>query len=306
MKKVLVTGATGFIGRHVLKPLIESHFEVHATTSRSLVNPQSGSVSCTWHIVDLLDPTQVKSLLRAVKPTHLLHFAWYNIPGKCLRAEENFLWVQASLELLRQFREQGGERVVMAGSGFEYDWNYGYCSELVTPKKPYYPYGICKHALQEMLITYSEVTQLSSAWGYIFNVYGSHDHPKRLVSSVICSLLRGEQALCSHGNQFRDYLYVQDLADAFVILLKNNVTGLFNVASGEPVRVKEIVYKIAEKLGRTDLIKLGAISTSAGEPPLLVADVTCLSNKLGFFPKYTLDKGLDLTINWWKSQGVYR
>lgn len=306
MKKVLVTGATGFIGRHVLKPLVESHFEVHATTSKSLLSTQSASVPCTWHIVDLLNPTQVKSLLRAVKPTHLLHFAWYNIPGKCLRAEENFLWVQASLELLRQFREQGGERVVMAGSGFEYDWNYGYCSELVTPKKPYYPYGICKHALQEMLITYSEVTQLSSAWGYIFNVYGSHDHPKRLVSSVICSLLRGEPALCSHGNQFRDYLYVQDLADAFVILLKNNVTGLFNVASGEPVRVKEIVYKIAEKLGRTDLIKLGAISTSAGEPPLLVADVTSLSNKLGFFPKYTLDNGLDLTINWWKSQGVYR
>jgi nucleoside-diphosphate-sugar epimerase len=304
MKKVLVTGANGFIGRHALKPLTDSHFEVHAVTSRSLPNSQDVSVNCTWHIVDLLDSTQVRDLVRAVKPTHLLHFAWYNIPGKCLMAEENFLWVQASLELLRQFREQGGERVVMAGSGFEYDWSYGYCSESVTPKKPYYPYGICKHALQEMLITYSEVTQLSSAWGYIFNVYGFHDHPKRLVSSVICSLLRGESALCSHGNQFRDYLYVQDLADAFVILLENNVSGLLNIASGQPVRVKEIVYKIAEKLGRTDLIKLGAISTSAGEPPLLVADVTRLSNELGFSPKYNLDNGLDLTINWWKSQGV--
>src|SRR4028119_1201035 len=256
MKKVLVTGATGFIGRHTIAPLTAAGFEVHAVTSKIPLNSTDVNGKCGWHTLNLLDPMQVKNLVSTVKPTHLLHFAWYNIPGKCLVAEENFLWVQASLELLRQFREQGGERVVMAGSGFEYDWNYGYCSELVTPKKPYYPYGICKHALQEMLITYSEVTQLSSAWGYIFNVYGSHDHPKRLVSSVICSLLRGEPALCSHGNQFRDYLYVQDLADAFVTLLKNNVTGLFNVASGEPVRVKEIVYKIAEKLGRTDLIKL--------------------------------------------------
>lgn len=303
MKKVLVTGATGFIGRHTIEPLTNAGFEVHAVTSKILVNSTTDvEGKCCWHTMNLLEPMQLKSLVSTVKPTHLLHFAWYNIPGKCLVAEENLFWVQASLELLRHFREQGGERIVMAGSALEYDWNYGYCSEVLTPRNPHTTYGVCKKALQEMLKAYAEITNLSSAWGRVFNVYGPYDHPKRLVSSVICSLLRGEPALCSHGNQLRDYLYVQDVANAFVALLESNVIGEINIASGKPVAVKEIIYKIAEKLGKTNLVKLGAILASSGEPNLFVANISRVSGELGFLPKYDLDIGVNQTINWWNHQ----
>ncbi|MCF3623894.1 NAD-dependent epimerase/dehydratase family protein [Planktothrix agardhii 1801] len=302
MKKVLLTGANGFIGRHTIAPLTAAGFEVHAVTSKIPLNSTDVNGKCCWHTMNLLDPMQVKNLVSTVKPTHLLHFAWYNIPGKCLVAEENFLWVQASLELLRHFREQGGERVVMAGSALEYDWNYGYCSEVLTPRNPHTAYGVCKNALQEMLKAYAEITKLSSAWGRVFNVYGPYDHPKRLVSSVILSLLKDEPALCSHGNQLRDYLYVEDLANAFVKLLEGNVTGEINIASGKPVAVKEIIYKIAGKLGKTDLVSLGAIPVSSSEPPLFAANIVRSSEEVSFSPEYDLDKGLDLTIIWWKKR----
>ena len=300
MKRVIVTGARGFIGRHALTTLIESGFEVHAVTSK---RDRPASPNCTWHVADLLDNSQIKELVRSIQPTHLLHFAWYTTPAKYWTSLENFCWVQASLELLRQFQQQGGQRVVMAGTCAEYNWNYGYCLEGLTPREPKTPYGICKQALQEMVKAYSEITDLSSAWGRIFFAYGPYEYPNRLISSVVRSVLSREPALCSHGNQIRDFLYVQDVADAFVALLSSETTGSVNIASGQPISIKEVVYKIAEKVNSTDLIRLGAIPASPQEPKLLVGEVSRLSHEVGWLPKYDLDTGLKLTIDWWKNIG---
>lgn len=299
MRKVLVTGAGGFIGRYAIEPLNERGFEVHAVTSRT--SPPVSS-NCRWHTANLLDPLQVENLVQTVKPSHLLHFAWYAIPGKYWTSEENFLWVQSSLELLRRFRECGGQRVVMAGTCAEYDWNYGYCSEFVTPRNPVSSYGICKNALQEMLRVYSEITKINSAWGRIFFLFGSGEQPSRLVPSVVRSLLNGKPTLCSHGNQIRDFLYVRDVADAFVALLESEVTGSVNIASGQPITIKEIVYKVTNKIGETDLIQFGTIPTPKEEPHLLVADISRLCNEVGWSPKYGLNQGIQETINWWKNR----
>jgi len=300
MKKVVVTGAHGFIGRHTLKTLSDRGFETHAIVSKNV--PDINLNNCHWHLANLLDLNQIKQLFERIKPTHLLHFAWcYSRPGKYWQAEDNFLWVQASLELLRQFREQGGERVAMSGTCVEYDWNYGYCSEFFTPKNPSSSYGICKNALQEMLQSYAKLTNLSSAWGRIFFPYGSYEYVDRLVPSVICSLLKGEPARCSHGRQMRDFLYVQDVADAFVALLESDVTGPVNIGSGQPMAIKDMVYKIGEQIGRSDLIQLGAIPAATNDTPLVIADVTRLSDEVGFQPTYNLERAIEETINWWRS-----
>lgn len=298
MKKVLVTGAGGFVGRHSLKTLVERGFEVHAVASKTLPTVNS---DCIWHLANLLDHTSIKELVGQVKPTHLLHFAWcYTVPGQYWKSQDNFLWVQASLELLRQFREQGGDRVVIGGTCAEYDWKYGYCSELVTPLNPDTPYGICKNALQEIVSCYCETTSLSSAWGRIFFPYGAYEYPNRLVSSVILSLLKGEPARCSHGNQIRDFMYVQDVADAFVALLESEVTGSVNIGSGQAIAIKDVVYQIAHLIGRSDLVQLGAIASAAKEAPLLVADVSRLSHEVGYFSQFDLETGLRESVNWWK------
>ena len=299
MKRVLLTGATGFIGRHCLPLLVARDYEVHAVSSKQ---PEDASPGVEWHHADLLDSRQSSELVARVRPTHLLHFAWFATPGKYWTALENLRWVQASLGLLREFGLRRGGRVVMAGSCAEYDWNYGYCSEQTTPLRPSTLYGTCKHSLQLMLDAYATQTGISAAWGRIFFLYGPHEYPGRLVASVIRSVLQGESARCSHGNQIRDFLYVQDAAEAFVALLESDVAGPVNIASGRPVALKDIVYKIANLLNAQDLIQLGTVPAPPNEPQLLVADVRRLTCEVGWSPKYDLPAGLGHTIAWWQQQ----
>jgi nucleoside-diphosphate-sugar epimerase len=149
-------------------------------------------------------------------------------------------------------------------------------------------------------------TGMTSAWGRVFFLYGPYEHPERLVASVVRSLLAGEPARCSHGNQIRDYLFAQDVADAFVALLDSNLTGPVNIASGQPVALKDIVTRIGSLVGRADLIRLGAIPPAATDTPLVVADVTRLSRELAWRPRFDLDRGLERTIAWWRDQILLR
>lgn len=307
MKRVLVTGGTGFIGQHCIPLLIERGYEVHATTSKNIENLHSDFASdikskITWHQADLLDSSQISDLLSNVKPSHLLHFAWYLIPGQWATAgaDQNFRWAQTSFELYRCFKEQGGVRAVTAGSCNEYDCNYGYCSESVTPLTPNTFYGRSKASVFEYSNAYLNEMGISSAWGRIFFVYGKYEHPNRLVSSVIKSLLANKPALCTEGNQIRDFLYTEDVADAFVTLLESDLTGAINIGSGNPVTLKQVVNKIAKKLKGEKLVQFGARPTPANETPLVVADIQRLSIELGWKPKHDLDSGLDETISWWK------
>lgn len=191
----------------------------------------------------------------------------------------------------------------MAGTCAEYDWQYGYCSEQITPLSPATTYGTCKHSLQNMLDAFASQTGISAAWGRIFFVYGPYEPPERLVPAVIRSLLQSQPARCSHGKQIRDFLYVRDVADAFVALLDSPATGSVNIGSGNPVTLKDIIENIAAQLERPDLIRLGAIPPAASDPPLLVADVSRLTDEVGWQPRFSLDAGLAETINWWKNPG---
>src|SRR5436190_5168313 len=146
----------------------------------------------------------------------MLQLDWYAVPGRYWTSTENIRWVHASLELLQLFREHGGERVVMAGTCAEYSWAGGYCSESATELAPASLYGTCKHALRLIVEAYAEQTNLSVAWARLFFLYGPFEDSTRLVASVIRSLLKGQPALCSSGNQQRDFLYVEDAAKALV------------------------------------------------------------------------------------------
>jgi nucleoside-diphosphate-sugar epimerase len=300
MKRVLVTGATGFIGRHSFPSLAARGYEVHASTS--LENAHAiNAPGVVWHRANLLDRAQVFALVSKVRPSHLLHFAWYAVPGKFWTSPENLRWVQASIDLLRAFKEAGGERVVTSGSCAEYEWgNEGPCSEAETPLRPTTLYGTCKHALRLMFESYASQERLSVAWGRIFFLYGPHEHRDRFVASVIRSLLRGEEARCTHGRQVRDLMHVADVAEAFVALLDSEIKGAVNIASGQAVSLGDVVNEIGERLDRRELIKLGSLVPPAGEPRVIAADTKRLNEEVGWRPQRDLSVGLDETIEWWR------
>jgi nucleoside-diphosphate-sugar epimerase len=235
--------------------------------------------------------------VKQVRPSHLLHFAWYAVPGNYWTALENLAWVQASVGLMRAFSEHGGRRAVMAGSCAEYDWKFDYCSERFTPCRPATLYGACKHSTQILLDAWSRQTGISSAWGRIFFLYGPGDYPSRLVPSVINSLLQDEPARCTHGNQVRDFMHVEDVAAAFVALLDSDVKGAVNMASGVAIPLEQIVHTIADCLKKRELVQLGAIPVPAGEPAALIADVGRLRDEVGFKPQYELKPGIAQTID---------
>lgn len=298
MKRVLVTGASGFIGSHCLEPLRERGYEVHAVARARPAGPD-GPV--TWHAADLLDRAAAAALVDAVRPSHLLHLAWYVVPGQLIAAPQNFDWVAASVELVLRFAEAGGRRLAVCGSAYEYDWRYGYCTEGLTPCTPDTVYGACKLALHEMVRALAAAQGLSAVWPRVFFLYGPREHPQRLVSSVIRSLLRGEPARCSHGRQVRDYLHVQDVADGLATVLDSEAEGAINVSSGTATTLRRIVRTAARLAGRPELLQLGALPPRANDAPLVVG-ASERAQALGWAPRHDLESGLRLTVEWWRAQ----
>lgn len=298
MKKVLITGASGFIGRQCLLPLLEKGYEVHALALESVTDYEK---EVAWHCQNFLDEEKTKKLLEAIRPSHCLHLAWYTEPGKYWSSPENLRWTAASISLIHSFYTLGGERFVGAGSCAEYDWRYGHCSEATTPLEPATLYGACKNVLQKVLAVFSASQFLSSAWGRVFFLYGPYEHPSRLIPTVIRSLLLNQSVDLSHGRQLRDYLHVSDAANAFVSLLDSTLTGSLNIASGIPVTIKNLVLTVANQLGNQELLKFGNLPSHPDEPELLTADITRIKNDLHFLAQYGMEEGLQQTIAWWKT-----
>lgn len=296
MKRVLVTGASGFIGRHTVAALGDRGFDVHAVSSQ----PRSAP-GAHWHRADLLNAGDVARVVDAVRPTHLLHLAWFAVPGQFWTSPENLRWVQATLEIARAFADCGGQRFVAAGTCAEYAVGDADCDERSTPLTPSTLYGACKHATRMVLDAFAE-GRFSTAWGRVFHLYGPGEHPDRLVPSVIRTLIARQPALCTAGTQLRDFLHVADVAGAFVALLDSGVGGAVNIASGSPVRVADIVSEIARALQAETLVRLGARPIPDHDPPRLTARVSRLRDEVGWSPAIDRARGLETTIEWWRSR----
>lgn len=297
MKKVLLTGATGFIGRHTIPFLLSAGYEVHAITRNAQFLPPTVNV----HHADLFDDNQITKLLKTIKPSHLLHFAWYAIPGKFWASEANLDWVKSSIKLFQEFVANGGKRIVVSGTCAEYEWGSNSCDEFLSPLKSNSLYGSCKAALYQLLNAYVHQKNLSFAWGRIFFLYGPFEYKERLVPTVIQKLLNHEIAPCSHGNQIRDFMHVEDVAGAFVSLLNSEIQGAVNIASGQNITLKQMIDTIAIKLNAQGKVQYGAVAADS-DPPIIAANVCRLVNELKWSPKYSLDEGLNQTIAWWRQQ----
>lgn len=298
MSRVLVTGATGFVGRGSLAPLLAAGHDVHAVSTRPA--PDWSPAGVTWHEADLLASAAV---VAEARPERLLHFAWDAEPGRFWTSELNLRWVEASLAMLRAFAAAGGERAVLAGTCAEYAWaDETHCVEDSTPLAPATLYGAAKHALHVLAAAHARQHGYGLAWGRIFFVFGPGEDERRLGGSVAAALAAGRPAETSPGDQVRDFLYAPELADAFVALLASDVTGAVNVASGRPVALKELITALGEAAERPELVALGARAANPAEPAVLTADVARLRDEVGWAPTRSLAEAARETMAWWTAR----
>jgi nucleoside-diphosphate-sugar epimerase len=309
-RSVVITGGTGFLGRHMVETLVGRGFVVHIL-SRSLTQERASELSQRYgaavqtHRVDLHDTDKVTPLVRRIRASHMLHAAWDTRHGVFWNSPENLDWIVTSKLLLQAFIEGGGRRFVGVGTCAEYDWEARdlLFTEGATKLLPATMYGQSKLAFRKSLATLSQHHAMSAAWGRVFLLFGPHEEGgKRFVASAITSLLRGEDFAASAGDQIRDFSDVRDVAAGFVALLESQVTGDVNIASGEARTVSSVLMEIGELLGRSDLIKLGARARPAGEPARLVASVERLRNEVRWKPMASFDERLAQTIQWWKGR----
>jgi len=302
--KVLVTGAAGFIGSHLTRRIAREGNSVWAVTSPGESTARLADVLDGVSVmpVDLRDARGVQDLVSAARPDCAVHLAWYVTTSKFWAAPENLDCVAMSLTLAEALAHSGCRRLVGIGTCYEYDSDYGFLSEDLTPRRPSSLYGVCKNATREILQARCQKTALQFAWARIFHLYGPAEAEARLVPAVILALLNGQVAKCTHGEQIRDYLHVEDVASALWAIAKSGFSGPVNVGSGQPVKLRKIVETIATYLQREGNVALGALPGDPQEAPLMVADVRRLANVIGWKPSITLEEGLGTTCEWWRSR----
>lgn len=287
-----MTGAAGFVGRALLPMLAEAGYEVHAVSSR----PSPGEPGdARWHQADLLEEGAAAKLVDAARPSHLVHLAWFTEHGEFWASPENHRWVEASFELWERFAAAGGERSVFAGTCAEYEWGEPVLAES-TPLRPATLYGRCKDELRARLGE-AAGAGTSVGWGRIFFPYGPGDERDRLIASVTRSLLAGSRAKATSGEQLRDFIYIDDVAAAFLALLQSDLREAVNVGSGTGATIRDVLERIGELTERPELIEFGAMPQREEEPRSIVADVSLISEQLGWRPRVGLSDGLERTVD---------
>ncbi len=296
--RVVVTGASGFIGRYALPLLVAQGHEVFAATTKARTNTSDG---VQWFECDLLEDTGAEVAMDAIRPEGLLHLAWYAEHGRFWSAPENFAWCKATADLLAAFRKSGGRRLVISGTCAEYDWSQGYCVEDKTPTAPNTVYGKCKDVTRQYAQAYCLAHGLELAWARIFFPYGLGEPAGRLLPSVLMAMNRGETVQCSHGKQFRDFIHVSDTASALIHLLTAvDSTGIFNIGSGEPLQIMSIINMCASRFHHKVNIDFGSIPVSESDPRMLVASIDNLLNT-GWKPATSISQGIDQYVDFYST-----
>lgn len=286
VKTVLLTGATGLIGRQTIAPLQELGFTV-------LAGSRSGQdiEGVAGIAIDILDPEQPKSVFSSRLITHLVHLAWHDHPQDRWTSPANLDWAAASLRLVRAFSQAGGRRAVAAGSCAEYEWGDQPLSE-ASPLKQNSLYGAAKATTGMALMAASPSLNLSLAWARIFFCYGPGEPKGRLLGDLIKGISAGETVDCTDGEQARDFMHTRDVGRALAAILNSDVTGAINVGSGIATPVKNLIGEVSSQMGHIERVNLGAKPRPKNDPMRVLADVSRLREEIDFKPIFDIRSGV--------------
>lgn len=300
--RVLITGADGFVGAPITRALLDAGAEVGALVLPGEAFRRLQPVADQVQLIpgDLTQVAELGPALADFRPEACIHLAWYAEPGKYLHSPHNIAMLHGSLDLMQLLIEVGCKQMIGAGTCAEYDTDAGWLQESGRTR-PDTLYAATKLSLCITGEQLAAQAGMAFAWGRIFYPYGPQEDPRRMVPALIRSLLAREPFPASHGEQVRDYIHVQDIAQAFLTLLTQRANGVFNIGSGEPIKVRYLMETVEEIVGRRGLIQFGTLPPRDWEPPFLCADNRKL-RALGWNPRFTLREGLCATVGWWQEQ----
>lgn len=288
--KVLVTGAAGFLGSHVANALLHRGAEVHAVTRSSASDerrPGDGP-GIEWHRVDLDDRRSLRAVLEAVRPDAAIHLAWYAEPGRYLDgARENLRSLRSTTGLLESLLDVACPRIALAGT----------CLESVAIATPYAAAKSAAHLAASQL----RAAGLSATCAHIFYTYGRGEDPRRVIPSVIRSLLRGEEIEVGEGSEVRDYVHASDIASAFCALIEADPGPSIDVCTGQTVRLSDVFDMIGRVTGRDALIRRGRRRSDRDAFPE-TGDPAPLQG-IGWRAAISLEAGIRDAVAYWSSEG---
>lgn len=304
--KILITGGTGFIGANLVYKFLELNEEVHLIVRKSSNFWRLEPVIKKLHLhyIDLLESSQVIKLLKLIKPEIILHLAAYGCYPRRQKDEEEMVRtnILATFNLINSAAKVGFKCFINTGSGFEYGFKNKPIkeSDLIEPTDFY---GVTK-VFGSLYTQYlGKQHNLPIITIRPFAVYGYFEDKERLIPTVIKSFLINEPLQLSNPNYVRDFIFIEDLVDAYLKAIKkiNNIKGeIFNIGSGKEVKIKEIIETMRKITHISIRIKYNQIKSRIKEPFHWRADISKAKRLLNWKPKYNLEEGLKKDIEWFK------
>jgi nucleoside-diphosphate-sugar epimerase len=268
---VLLTGATGFVGRQVLRSLGERGARVR-TVVREGKQGQLANLKAIESVVatpDLFAESANWWANVCEGIDTVIHAAWYAEPGKYLQSAKNLDCLTGTLQLAKGAKQAGVRRFIGIGTCFEYDLTEGMLA-VETPLRPLTPYAGAKAAAFMALSQWLPQQDVEFAWCRLFYLHGEGEDARRLVPFLHTKLTAGEPVELTSGKQIRDFLDVSIAGRMIVETALSEEQGPVNICSGKPISVRQLAEQIADEYGRRDLLKFGARPDNLVDPPFVV------------------------------------
>jgi nucleoside-diphosphate-sugar epimerase len=267
MKRILLTGASGFVGRQIGKALLARGHDV-VLVLRPGGLERSGFPADRWRVIETDDLFAESADWWA---EHLdgvdtiIHAAWYVEPGKYLDSPLNIDCARGSLRLAEAAVRAGVRHLIGIGTCFEYRLPN---AEITADSEvgPVTLYAAAKLALYEMLKRRLTGTDVDFTWARLFYLFGEGEHPARLFPMLHRKLAASEQVTLSSGDKIRDFLDVAEAGELIATLAETGQTGIANICSGRPVTIRAVAEEIADLYGRRDLLEFGTATVHPRDP----------------------------------------
>ena len=289
-KTVLLTGATGLIGKETIAPLLSRGFKVHAFT----IDDTNPDVGVNWIKTNLFNSNEVERRIQELKPPYLLNMAWATT-GDYLTNPINYAFLSASINLVNTFVRNGGRRLVCVGSCLEYKFKDEPIKETDELDCDKNAYVFCKNTLHKTAARICRESETSFAYGRVFYTFGRNEDPRRLAGSIVSKLSKNERVTITGGPLLRDYMYAKDVASALVALLDSEVQGPVNIATGKATSIQELSTTIAETYGKCHLLDFK--TNASKQTPIIVANTNRLRKELRFIELFTIKEAASDIIN---------